>query len=521
MPRKLITLMILSLSIFITGCSNQIFSSNNLTLEQSIKEIIISKGPDYNFLDDEVYIKHMEKLGSQIITNKNSDPVHYAIGNLNEDNIPELAVFKERDSDNIEDEGSLEIYRFNGEQYILLDSISMNFDITNYQIEIGNIAENQKGLFVNNEVGAHSGLTYGFILENGKLKSILNHDKFPLISIYTDNEIKDINDDGILNFSISTIDPETEGSNISDSDKMTLWYKWDEKDSGELVMVQRKSSKSHNSNDKLFKEMDEIILSNFSHSLRLLYDSKNNLSKFENTELLMKYIEILDEMIDAKSKELDGLFLEYQKDNNFDYLFKKYGLTMEKLNNFDYINREKVLKDERKLKRNLLDNISLGYKVATSEGSYYYIVDYQSYIESFGESITNEYKDYLSILALNTNEPFIIDGSLSISREDLTERILLVESFKMIYPYSNLLPKINNIYKQYINFYFYGDLHNPNFNMDTLIIKQETLDEYEETIKKYEYTTFSNIVREFMDWLRKNQNVVDDNIREKLNNRLD
>ena len=86
------------------------------------------------------------------------------------------------DPNNIEDEGSLEIYKFNGEEYTILDSISMNFDNTNHQIEIGKISENQKGMFVCNQVGAHSGITYGFILEDRKLKNILNDNKIQLIS---------------------------------------------------------------------------------------------------------------------------------------------------------------------------------------------------------------------------------------------------------------------------------------------------------------------------------------------------
>lgn len=115
----------------------------------------------------------------------------------------------------------------------------MNYDNTNYEIAIGKISEATKGILLNNSVGAHSGITYGFILEDNKLKSILNENKISLISIYTENQIKDIDNDGILEFSIFTIDPETEGKNIEDSDKMVLWYKWDGKDSGDLVKVER------------------------------------------------------------------------------------------------------------------------------------------------------------------------------------------------------------------------------------------------------------------------------------------
>ena len=90
----------------------------------------------------------------------------------------------------------------------------------------------------------------------------------------------------------------------------------------------------------------------------------------------------------------------------------------------------------------------------------------------------------------------------------------------MIYPYSNFLDEIKDIYKQYIYTYFYGDNHDPNFDPDTFLIKEEILNDYKETIEKYEYTNFAGIVKEFMEWLKENNNLLDDTIREKLDSRL-
>ena len=76
-------------------------------------------------------------------------------------------------------------------------------------------------------------MTYGFIVEEGKLKSILNPRKVNLVSIFTENRIEDIDGDGILEFSVYTVDPETEDSSVEGSDKMTLWYQWDGKTGAE------------------------------------------------------------------------------------------------------------------------------------------------------------------------------------------------------------------------------------------------------------------------------------------------
>lgn len=522
MSRKLVMLigLLLLLSIIMIGCRSQEAGSAGLSLEQSIKEIIVSKGQGYDFLNDEAYMSHMAKLGNELIVNKLAKPSNYSIGNLDEDMIPELAVFKERDPNNMDDEGSLCIYKFDGEKYALLDTTPMNFDNMNYQIEIGKISENQSGLFLNNQVGSHSGATYGYILKDGKLKSILNESKVSLLSIYTSNEIKDIDNDGVLEFSIYTVDPETEDSSSAGSDKMTLWYKWNGKDSANIVELERKDYSKLKSDKKLFDQAKEMIDTNFSEAFSFINEHKSELSKFDNTELLTDYNKKLDEISYNESVKIENLFIKYQKDQNFDYLFKKYGLTMDKLNSLEYLKREKVLKDEDELKQDIINHINLGYKLDTSEGIYYYLIDNQMFVDTFEGTITNEYIDYLKILSLDTNEPSLNDGGLMISMEKLSERILLTESFKMVYPYSNLLYKVDEIYTQYIYSYLYGDNHNANFDMNTLVMKEEVLKEYKKTIEKYAYTNFGDIVTEFMESLKTNNNVINDDIRAKLNERL-
>lgn len=515
----ILSVILMSLGLLIIGCSTSSISPATLNLEESIKEIITSKGEAYDFLDDEAYMYHMEKLDQKFTNDTNTD-FHYRVGLLDEDNLPELVVFQERDSDNMEDEGSLEVYQFNGKEYALLDSISMNFDNTNYQIEIGKISKDQNGIFLSNQVGAHSGVTYGFILEEGKFKNILNNNKLSLISVYPNNEIKDIDGDGILNFSIFAVDPETEEVSMVDSDKMTLWYKWDGRDSADLVMVQRENTEGQKSNEELVLQAEELIANNLPESLGFISDNKDNLSKLDTSYLLANYIKKLDELSENKSIGINQLFVDYQKDKNFDFLFEKYGLNMDRLNSFDYLKRDKVLKDELPLKEDIIDNIGLGYKLVTSEGMYYYINDYQSLLDLFNDNITNEYKDYLNILALNTNKAYMNDGALTISMDDLAQRILLVESYKMVYPHSDYLTQINEIYEQYVYTFFYGDNHNPNFDIKSFLIKDDILKEYKKTIEKYEYTNFAEIVGEFIEWLEENNNLLDDGIREKLNKRL-
>lgn len=507
--------LVLVLGLFIISCSSNDTMPVKLTLEDSIKEIILSKGENYNFLQDSIYIEYMEHLGMELANNGN-----YAIGNLDEDNIPELAIFNDKDCDNVDDEGSLEIYSFNGTKYTLLDKVNMGFDNSNYEMKIGKISENQRGLLLNNNIGTHSGLTYGFILKDGKLKSILDDKKAPLISIYTENQIKDINNDGILEFSVVAIDPETEDITLEGSDKMTLWYKWNRRDSVTLVDVERKDYSKEASNQEILSRAKALIDHDFVYALSFLKANKDELSRYDNSILLQSYIEKLRESSSQRGTKINNLLSETEEEQNPSSVSKSISDNIDNLNSKEYLNREKVLKHHEDIKTHLQNNINLGFKLNVKEGIYYYSVNYEKFIDLFSDNILNEYTDYLQILAFNSNEPFMDDGGLMISQEQLIERILVIESFKILYPYSQFLPEIHEIYTNYINIYFFGDLHNPNFNHDTKIVKEETLEKFKNDIKNYEFTSFSYVTRDFLDWLKENNSVIDDKIREKLHNRI-
>ena len=170
-------LMILVITMILSGCNGIQGFPKTMELEDSIREIISSKNSSYDFLNDELYMNKMQELVDLLVKNNIINKEHFKLGNLDDDNIPELIVFRERNPEDKNDEGRLEVYKFNGEKYDLLDSVSMNYDNTNYQLIVGKISETQNGIYLNNQVGAHSGITYGFVLEEGSLVSILDDKK--------------------------------------------------------------------------------------------------------------------------------------------------------------------------------------------------------------------------------------------------------------------------------------------------------------------------------------------------------
>lgn len=518
--KKLLIKLILCLMILAMGCSASNSTSAQLIVEESIREIIVSKDDDYNFLTDSEYIDSVDTLVNSLKSKDTNSQINYALGSLNEDNIPEIAIFTGKNPKILEDEGSLEVYIFNGQRYSLLDRVSMNFDISNYQIEIGNISKNKKGILLNNNVGPNSGMTYGFTIEDGKLKNILNSNKINLISIFTENEIKDINKDGILEFSVYTVDPETEDVSVEGSDKMTIWYKWNGEDSANIFEIEKKDLSSQASNKELYHQLETIIENNFSEFTTRLLDDKDQLSKYDNTELLKKYIARLKKDLYDKSLQIENLFIKHQEGKSFNYIFDKYNITIDDLNNIEYLNRKKALKGEIEIKDHIIKNRELAYRLNTQEGIYYYLVDYKKLFDLFGDSLTREYRDYLQILSLDSEKPFLNDGILTISANNLVDRILLAESFKRIYPYSNLIDEIDKIYELYFNIYLYGDSENPTFNLENNKMKESAINDFQSKMDEYPYTNFSDILADFLGWLEENSFFINDDIREKLNNRL-
>ena len=518
-----ILLLILVTSI-ITACNEIQGLPTVVALEDSIKEIISSKGENYDFLNDEQYMSKMNELVNLFVENDIIKEEHYKIANLDDDNIPELVVFLERDPENMDDQGTLEVYGFVSDKYSLLSRVSMNYDNTNYELVIGKVGPEQKGILLNNQAGSQSGITYGFILDNGNLVSILNEKKVNLVSINTDNEIKDIDHDGILEFSVYTIDPESANQSIEDSDKIRYWYRWDGSDGADLVKYERikniNAKKIKPSDNDVLKEAQKLASTDKKALIEYLKNNKETLSTTDITTLLVEYFNILTVESKVKGVIINGLFSKYQLGNSNDYLSNKYGLSLERLNDSTYLSRDKILNSEIELKEHLINNLDLGYKLHEEDGKYIYSINYQIFLDSFGENILREYRDYYKILALNTNQPYIKNGALMITMERLAERIILIDNFRVTYPYSEFIKKLDSIYHSYLNTFLYGSINSPTFDKKTSLINKEILTQYKDIKEKYSQTNLGDIVSSFLKEIESNENKINSDIKKKFNNIL-
>lgn len=422
MKKKLmfiITILVLSFLLFSHDKLN--LFPTTLSLEASIKEIILSRGDHYDFLEDELYMGKMNQLMDNFIDRNIIDTRKFIIANLNGDTIPEIIVFKERKIDNPNDTGYLEVYSFNGEIYTLLDRAEMNYDRSNYDLQVGKIAPDKNGIYLSNKASKGFGITYGFRLVDGKLSSILNGKKLNLISIDSMNIIKDIDNDGILEFSIYTVDPESSEKEVKNKDKLLLWYKWDGEDGANIVTMEKiKVSHGENidSDEYILKTARKFLEDDELAFIKHIKENREDLSSRDLNTLLKKHISNLNSKADIKSSNLKDIYREYK-------------IPLNRINDIDYMASEDTISLEEKIKKDIIENLKSGYKLILLSKEYKYTVNYEWFLKEFEDNISNEYKAFLKILVLDNLE--------EMNLEKLTQKISIMESFTLIYPYSKSL----------------------------------------------------------------------------------
>lgn len=192
------------------------------------KEIIIgwqlgdlmTKGVSvYRLYDDnleEVFVDYYEEM---------------VVGDLDLDKLKELVLIK-RDRENLEAKAQLFKYRDN--QIRLVDEVEMDGTVNGYfNIVMGFAKHNQKGIFIDSGLGAHSAQTELIVIQEGKLKNIFFDPQKgvdnKLFKPYSTVSI-DIDNDGIVEISNLREPVGYEDAAMAAIPWIETWYKWDGKD---------------------------------------------------------------------------------------------------------------------------------------------------------------------------------------------------------------------------------------------------------------------------------------------------
>ena len=163
--------------------------------------------------------------------------------------------------------------------------------------------------------------------------------------------------------------------------------------------------------------------------------------------------------------------------------------------------------DLRATVQNAYDN---HYRLISREGQVEAVIDYSS-LKEYQEKVTDEWKEYIDIMAAESDQPPFSDGALTITFDELAERILRIENYLNRYISGPRQEELLELYENRLTAYYKGLPNTPIAAYDSGEILDNVYESYESTAANDGYVT-SSMIGEYRIAIRDNDMIVDDGI---------
>lgn len=178
---------------------------------------------------------------------------------------------------------------------------------------------------------------------------------------------------------------------------------------------------------------------------------------------------------------------------------------------FNEVSINKIKNEDLKTKvKYLYDNY---YQLINLEGGFYPVVNY-SELKRYEKYLGEEFQLYLEIKSLELNNRSMTDGELTISFNELADRIYKEEDYLNIALPSKRKDDILEDYDYKINAYLKGLPNTPITEDVTDKIKENILTSYQDAADKN--YVISSVIIEYLDILEGNKYVVDESILQEV-----
>lgn len=277
-------------------------------------------------------------------------------------------------------------------------------------------------------------------------------------------------------------DTDIEDQNINKEDNVEIESK--DESTGEDMMAE-------------LKKLDELINNKLTDKAIEFVDEKiKEYSSIEGDEMVLKLQEMLEKNI-AK----DNLFKDYE------------GELMDIAGEELFFPRDKVgdIKDE-KLREAIGNTFKNKYKLINMEGQFYPIVDYEEF-KSYKDYVSKEIGDYIDIRATMSNEPMAMDGALTITYDQLGNRILKVEEYLKRYFQGKRYEEVLGFYEDWLWLYLNGAPNTPIADGNTKTIYKDVFESYKKVANTADSTT-AFVVNKYLNKIEENKGIVDISILE-------
>lgn len=211
-------------------------------------------------------------------------------------------------------------------------------------------------------------------------------------------------------------------------------------------------------------------------------------------------IEFMDKNIAEVSRENASKMLdELEKalKNNLPELEEKYYSTavQEALYKLDSI-------QDAEVKSLIEETKAMGYKAETAEGMFFPIINYE-FLKKFSPYAGDDVKDYIDIMAVESNKVPAKDAALVIGWDEVVERALAQEGFIRKHSGSDKVESIKKLQKKYITFMLYGLNNTPLFSYDTKEMDPEAKEVYIKAVKNNSDSELMKLLGGYMEILEK------------------
>lgn len=178
----------------------------------------------------------------------------------------------------------------------------------------------------------------------------------------------------------------------------------------------------------------------------------------------------------------------------------------------DLFLKEDMINDIKstELKELVIKTYNGHYKLMSTEGMVEPVIDYSSLLQ-YEDKLTDEWKEYIQLMAEDSDSPPYHDGSLLISFKELGERIIKLESYMNRYISGPRHEELVDIYKQRLTVFMKGLPNSPLAAYDNNIIFENIYKAYE-SFGANEGLVSTGFVYDYMTAIRDNGMKIDSRI---------
>lgn len=167
--------------------------------------------------------------------------------------------------------------------------------------------------------------------------------------------------------------------------------------------------------------------------------------------------------------------------------------------------------EDAELKRLLSEAKESGYKVDTAEGMFFPVIDYEFY-KKYAPYVTPDVKEYIDIMAAESNNAPARDAALVIGWDEVLERAIKQEKFIAQYKNSIKLDSVKELYKKYVTFTLFGLNNTPMFSYDAKAMDPEAKEAYMNILKSGGEGGYIKVISDFMNLLEKSDYKLTDEV---------